>query len=350
MAVVTPVAVPEAVGEPAGLAEALRAAGLADDVTTVRPVGPPAVMLSRWAVTTAAGRHVFVDAVGARWRGDPALPVPAPSLVRRCAAAADGTAHARHAVPLPGIGWAYPVPWAPDVLGMSVVLAAMAGLPMPAGLDDACRAVGGYLRRLHASPLARETADVSTPAPLERLRTPPAGALVTRDRAWRDLVDAVAAAPGEPAAVHGQLGLAHLVVPARPAEVPGPRVCLVGWTGVVAGAPAFDVGQVLGDFLEVAALFGGGSGRGLPSLVAAAAALRRGYEEAPGRPLPAGFWADAARSACVKVLDHDTRRIRAFGAATVPAHLLGDVAEALLDPRTDVGAVFADPTPERTTP
>jgi hypothetical protein len=348
---ITPTAGPigEPVAPPDGLADALRAAGLAHDVVRATRVGPAAIMLSRWTVETAGGGQLWVDVPGGGWRGDPALPVPPGWLVDRCAAAGDEHAEARHAVPLPGIGWAYRIPWPATVLGHSMVLAAMTGRPLPSGLSECCGAAGAFLRRLHAWPAPRQV-EHRPPPPLTRLAAPPAGALVTADPRWEAVVASVRAEQGDaPAPLHGQLGLAHLLVP-DPTSAPGPRICLVAWSGVV-GSPAFDVGQVLGDLLEVAAVFGQGVERALPGIVAAAVALRRGYEAA-GRPLPNGFWAGAARAACVKVLDHDARRIRAFGEATVSTELLGRVATALLDPDTALGAVFADPPglPEETTP
>ena len=130
------------------------------------------------------------------------------------------------------------------------------------------------------------------------------------------------------------------LVPMDAAPGDGPRVCLVGWTDVV-GSPSFDVGQVMGDFLEVAALFGGGPGGVVPAVMEAAVALRSGYEKEAGRPMARGFWTQAGLAACVKVLDHDVRRIRAFGEATVPTTRLQEIAASLLDTSTPLGAVFA---------
>ena len=325
---------------PADLEVALRAAGIAETVADVRRVGAAAPMLSRWRVRTGRGEYLWVDVPGAGWHGDPALPVAATVLTHGCELAGDDHAEARHPVPLPGVGWAYRTPWPADVLGHSVVEGVMAGRPMPQGLAGACFQIGAFLRRLHAAPLTSGVPSRRLPPPLERLRTPPEGSLLAVDPTWRRMTEAVGTWSDEDAALlHGQLGLAHLLVPAEgPAS--GPVVCLIGWSGELIGPASFDLGQVMGDLLEVAALFAGRAGTAVPILLDAARAVRDGYEATPGRPLAADFWAAASRAACVKVLDHDARRVRAFGQATVPGALLGRVAESLLDPGTVVGGVF----------
>jgi hypothetical protein len=99
----------------------------------------------------------------------------------------------------------------------------------------------------------------------------------------------------------------------------------------------------MGDVLEVAGLSAAaGQMAASTGLIAAAAAVRRGYEDGGVDPLPDSVWADAAVAAAAKVLEHEIRMREAFGPAEQSSRVLAAIASAIADPASSLGAVFGD--------
>lgn len=328
------------------LGAALHEAGLADGpLQRVDVLDGP--LLRRWSVTTADGEHLWVDQPGpaslqapgpAPLHGAAPAQAPEPALTSALAAVS-GDLHGLTAVRLGGTGRAYRLPWRAHLLAALLLAPPSGGGLSAARLTEECRALGAFLRRIHAP----VPTGVSAPPPLpvrRVLHDPPTGSAVARSAALRRVAQRCADGRVEELSLlHGQPGTGHVLVPAETSTV-RPRAILIGWEGAVAGDPAFDLGHLVGDLLEVGALTPPGAALGPGDLLAAATALRTAYEQAPGRPLPATFWASARAAACVKVLDHDVRLHQAFGSAQTPTHLLAALAGELCCPSSALGGVL----------
>lgn len=136
--------------------------------------------------------------------------------------------------------------------------------------------------------------------------------------------------------VHGAPASASIHV--GPGRVPA-SVCLLMPAAWAQASPAFDVGHLLADLVELAQMPSVGDVQ-ISALVDMAEAVRSSYEDSVTRGLPTDFWSDVLAAAQVKIVDHRERLAARVEGVSVALSALTELVHSLASPSSSFAHLF----------